>query len=117
MEKVKLTSDEIFSRKILNEDISRLSDVYGDEGYATVNVNPVTSVDPKEKRIDVTFDIQKGELVYIERINISGNVNTRDKVIRREIELGEGELFSATSMKRSRNNFRTGFSIFLFLLL
>ena len=106
MEKVKLTSDEIFSRKILNEDISRLSDVYGDEGYATVNINPVTSVDSKEKRVDVTFDIQKGELIYIERINISGNVNTRDKVIRREIELSEGTLFSATSMKRSRNNLR-----------
>ncbi|MBI3755485.1 MAG: outer membrane protein assembly factor BamA [Deltaproteobacteria bacterium] len=104
MEKVKTTTGDIFSRKILTEDISRLNDVYGDEGYANVNINPVTGVDEKEKRADITFDIQKGELVYIEKINISGNVNTRDKVIRREIELSEGELFSATDMKRSRNN-------------
>lgn len=104
MEKVKITPGEIFSRKILTEDVSRLNDVYGDEGYANVNINPITGIDEKEKRADITFDIQKGELVYIERINISGNVNTRDKVIRREVELSEGALFSATDMKRSRNN-------------
>lgn len=104
MEKVKTTTGEIFSRKILTEDISRLNDVYGDEGYANVNINPVTNVDEKKKMADITFDIQKGELVYIERINISGNVNTRDKVIRREIELSEGALFSSSDMKRSRNN-------------
>ena len=104
MEKVKITTGEVFSRKILTGDISRLSDIYGDKGYANVNINPVTGIDEKEKRADITFDIQKGELVYIERINISGNVNTRDKVIRREIEMSEGALFSSTDMKRSRNN-------------
>ena len=104
MEKVKTTTGEVFSRKILTGDISRLSDIYGDEGYANVNINPVTNVDEKGKRADITFDIQKGELAYIEKINISGNVNTRDKVIRREIELSEGMLFSSTNMKRSRNN-------------
>src|SRR3990167_6050758 len=71
-----------------------------------MNINPLTNVDEKEKRVDITFDIQKNELVYIEKINISGNVNTRDKVIRREVELSEGMLFSATGMKRSRNNLR-----------
>src|SRR3989337_4361987 len=106
MEKVKITPGEIFSRKVLTGDIASLSDVYGDEGYADVNINPLTNVDEKEKRVDITFDIQKNELVYIEKINISGNVNTRDKVIRREVELSEGMLFSATGMKRSRNNLR-----------
>jgi outer membrane protein insertion porin family len=104
MGNVKTTTGEVFSRKILIEDITRLSDIYGDKGYANVDINPVTDVDEKEKRADITFDIHKGELVYIERINISGNVNTRDKVIRREIELSEGMIFSSTSMKRSRNN-------------
>ncbi|MBI5327076.1 MAG: outer membrane protein assembly factor BamA [Deltaproteobacteria bacterium] len=106
MEKVKITPDEIFSRKILSADIAMLSDVYGDKGYANAAINPVTTVDAKEKIVDITFDIRKGELVYIEKINISGNVNTRDKVIRREIELPEGALFSTTDMKRSRNNLR-----------
>ncbi len=104
MEKVKTATGEVFSRKILTGDISRLSDVYGDEGYANVNINPVTNTDEKVKIVDIAFDIQKNELVYIEKVNISGNVNTRDKVIRREIELSEGMLFSATDMKRSRNN-------------
>ncbi|MBI3754760.1 MAG: outer membrane protein assembly factor BamA, partial [Deltaproteobacteria bacterium] len=104
MEKVKTSAGEIFGRKILSQDISRLSDVYGDDGYANVNINPVTNIDEKEKRVDITFDIQKNELVYIEKINISGNVNTRDKVIRREVEVSEGMLFSATGLKKSRNN-------------
>ncbi|MBI3753009.1 MAG: outer membrane protein assembly factor BamA [Deltaproteobacteria bacterium] len=106
MEKVKTTPGDIFQRSVLAQDIARLNDVYGDAGYANVNINPITHVDPKEKRIDITLDIQKGEQVYIEKINISGNVNTRDKVIRREIELSEGMLFSSTGMKRSRNNLR-----------
>ena len=104
MEKVKITSAEVFSRNILNQDISRLSDVYGNEGYANVDINPLINVDEKERIVNITYDIKKNELVYIEKINISGNVNTRDKVIRREIELSEGMLFSSTGFRRSRNN-------------
>lgn len=104
MENVKTKTGDIFSRKTLSEDIGRFNDLYGDEGYANVNINPITNIDEGKRTADITFDIQKEELVYIERINISGNVNTRDKVIRREIELSEGMLFSATDMKRSRNN-------------
>lgn len=107
MEKIKLTTGEIFNKMKLNQDIIRISDIYGDEGYANVDIKPLTTIDPKEKNVmDITLDIEKGALVYIEKINISGNVNTRDKVIRREIELAEGMLFSSTALKRSRNNVR-----------
>ena len=52
----------------------------------------------------MTFDIEKGELVSIERINIGGNPKTRDKVIRREVRVIESGLYSATGMKRSKQN-------------
>jgi outer membrane protein insertion porin family len=57
-----------------------------------------------EKTIDLTFDMEKGLKVYIERISISGNTKTRDKVVRREMRLAEGQLYNSTGLKRSKQN-------------
>ncbi len=54
------------------------------------------------KTIDLTFDVQKGQQVTIERIDIVGNTKTRDKVIRRQLRVYEGELFNGTGMRRSK---------------
>jgi outer membrane protein insertion porin family len=108
--KLKSESGEIFSRALLRTDIFTLTDVYADKGYAFANVNPITKVDPEKKLVDLTLDMEKGELVYFERINIAGNPKTRDKVIRRELRVNEGELYSATGMKRSKQQLmNTGF--------
>ena len=80
----------------LATDILALTDVYYDQGYAYANINPVTAVNAENKTIDLTFDIQKGKQVTIERIDIVGNTKTRDKVIRRELRVYEGELFNGT---------------------
>lgn len=100
--KLKSESGELFSRAVLRTDIFTLTDVYGDKGYAFANVNPLTKVDVEKKLVDMTFDMEKGELVYFDRINIAGNPKTRDKVVRRELRVDEGELYSATGMKRSK---------------
>jgi outer membrane protein insertion porin family len=100
--KLKSEPGELFSRATLRTDIFTLTDVYADKGYAFANVNPLTKADPEKKLVDLTFDMEKGELVYFERINIAGNPKTRDKVVRRELRVGEGELYSATGMKRSK---------------
>jgi outer membrane protein insertion porin family len=102
--KLKSESGEIFNRSILRSDIGVLTDLYGDKGYAFASINPQTRLDNEKKIVDMTFDIEKGELVSIERINISGNPKTRDKVIRREIRVIECGLYSATGMKRSKQN-------------
>ncbi|HEY3308159.1 MAG TPA: outer membrane protein assembly factor BamA [Desulfuromonadaceae bacterium] len=102
--KLKSEPGEIFSRANLRTDISTLTDTYADKGYAFANANPQTKTEPDKKLVDVTFDMEKGELVYIERIGIAGNPKTRDKVVRREMRVTEGELFSATGMKRSKQN-------------
>ncbi|MBI5682798.1 MAG: outer membrane protein assembly factor BamA [Deltaproteobacteria bacterium] len=106
LEKIKNKTGNIFSRKIVGGDITKITDIYGNDGYANVDVNPVTKLNTEAKTVDLVFDINKGEPVYIEKVNIRGNVTTRDKVIRREVELGEGELYSSTGIKRSRSNLR-----------
>jgi outer membrane protein insertion porin family len=100
--KLKNEPGELFSRALVRTDIFTLTDVYADKGYAFANVNPLTKADSEKKLVDLTFDMEKGELVYFDRINIAGNPKTRDKVIRRELRVGEGELYSATGMKRSK---------------
>lgn len=108
--KLKSEPGAIFSRADVRADIIALTDLYGDKGYAFANVNPLTRPNPEKKTVNLTFDMEKRELVHIERIDISGNPKTRDKVVRRELRVTEGELFSATGMKRSKQNLmNTGF--------
>ncbi len=99
-----MTSKEkaTFNRSLLARDIQAITDVYYDSGYAYANITPVTAVNAEEKTIDLTFDVQKGPKVYIERIDIVGNTKTRDKVIRRQLRVYEGELFNGTGMRRSK---------------
>ncbi len=101
---VKLKSGELFSRSTLRMDVFALTDLYADKGYAFANVNPLTRLNPEQKNIDLTFDFEKGEKVYIDRINISGNTKTRDKVIRRELKLAEGDLYGSTALKKSKQS-------------
>jgi outer membrane protein insertion porin family len=93
---------DTFSRSALGQDLVKLNDFYKDKGYAYVNVNPLTDVNVETKKVNVTFEIERGALVYFERINIRGNSKTRDKVIRREMAISEGQLFSNTDLEISR---------------
>ena len=99
---IKLKEGEVFSRKGLREDVFTINDLYADQGYAYVNVSPLTDLDLERRRINLMFDIEQGVQVSIGRIRISGNTRTRDKVIRREMKLAEGDLYSSTKMKTSR---------------
>jgi outer membrane protein insertion porin family len=102
--KLKSEPGAIFSRANIRADIITLTDLYGDKGYAFTNVTPLTKPLPESKSVNLTFDMEKGELVHIERIAISGNTKSRDKVVRRELRVTESGLFSATGMKRSKQN-------------
>ncbi len=104
LEDLRTKEGALYSRSAVSRDISRLAEIYGDEGYAFVDVKPLTRIDDRKRVVDVTFNITKGEKVYIERIDIKGNTRTRDKVIRRELEVYEGEPYSATGIKRSKRN-------------
>jgi outer membrane protein insertion porin family len=93
---------EVFNRSKVGQDINRLNDYYRDQGYAYVNITPLTNVDLKTRRVDLTFEIEKGNKVYFERIIVRGNSKTRDKVIRREMKITEGELYNQTNLEISK---------------
>lgn len=95
-------SGDRFSKSKLQGDMNRLLDVYKDRGYAYANVTPDTAVDPEKKLVDLTYNFQKGALVTIERIEVVGNNKTRDKVIRREMRINEGDLYSGTGVRLSK---------------
>ncbi|APG26624.1 outer membrane protein assembly factor BamA [Syntrophotalea acetylenivorans] len=97
-----LRSGEVFSRKVLRENMKQLNDLYADEGYAFVNVSPVTDVDPFLQQINIVLNVERGVRVSIGRISVAGNTRTRDKVVRREMRLTEGDFYSASKMKNSR---------------
>ncbi|MGE5517286.1 MAG: outer membrane protein assembly factor BamA [Bacteroidota bacterium] len=82
--------------------VQKLTDALGTRGYAFVDVKPQINRDRDNKVINITYDIQEGPRVYVERIDISGNVRTLDKVIRREFKLVEGDAFNTAKLRRSR---------------
>lgn len=99
---IKSKEGEYFNRSLIRDDIFNLTDLYGGLGYANANINPLTRVDPERKTIDLTLNIDKNKLVYIDKIHITGNTKTRDKVVRRELRLAEGELYNIDRIKFSR---------------
>jgi outer membrane protein insertion porin family len=101
---LKITQEDFFNRETLQNDVLNLTDLYANEGYAYADVAPIVNENFDKKIVDITFDIQKGNLVYFEEITISGNTKTRDKVIRRELRVYEQELFSSQRLKRSIRN-------------
>jgi outer membrane protein insertion porin family len=100
--RVKLRSGTKFSRTVIAEDREKLSAFYQDQGYAYANVLPLTKVDLPNKKINLTFEVARGKRAYFERINIRGNSKTRDKVIRREMKISEGEMFNNTNLEVSK---------------
>lgn len=101
MQLVQLEEGEWFSSSKLRETINYISELYKDRGYAYVNVIPDTRLDPAEQTVSLTMQIDKGDKVRIGRIIMLGNTRTRDKVIRREMRLYEGEYYSSSGLKRS----------------
>jgi outer membrane protein insertion porin family len=86
--------------------IQHLTDVVGTKGYAFVDIKPIFARHRDTHTIDVTFDVQEGPRVFVERIDIQGNVRTLDKVIRREFRLVEGDAFNAAKLRRSRQRLK-----------
>jgi outer membrane protein insertion porin family len=93
---------EVFEASTLRDDVQLLSDRMSEDGYAFAKIEPDTMVNPQAKTVDVTFQVDRGAPVTVERIEVSGNTKTRDYVVRREMRLQEGELYSGTRLRKSR---------------
>ncbi|MCX7634284.1 MAG: outer membrane protein assembly factor BamA, partial [Syntrophales bacterium] len=101
MENLKINKKSFFDREAIIKDIEMLTQACHDEGYAYAEVNTRTNIDEEHQSVDITYDIFKGHLVYFNRITITGNTKTRDKVIRRMLSVAEGDLYNSTKLKNS----------------
>ncbi len=99
---VKVGPGEIFSRKNASETSKAISDRLGEEGFIFANVNMVPDIDKESKTVDMTFFVDPGKRVYVNRINMSGNTKTRDEVLRRELRQMESSWASTTKIERSK---------------
>jgi outer membrane protein insertion porin family len=98
-----LRTGQRFVRSKVWENIVAAQDVYKDQGYAYANVSLEPAPHPDTRRVDLNLRVQPGNLVRYRRVEMVGNTRTRDKVIRRELRIYEGELYSGTGMKQSKS--------------
>jgi outer membrane protein insertion porin family len=102
--------NKVYRSSLVQKDLLWLTDQYTDKGYAYADVAPLTMLDQEKKLVHLTFKIDKGITVHINRIEMEGNTKTRDKVIRRELKIAEGDLYSSTRIRKSRERvLRTGY--------
>ncbi|MFA5974779.1 MAG: outer membrane protein assembly factor BamA [Elusimicrobiota bacterium] len=98
---VQFKPGEIFNQDKMDSAIAKLQDVYGAQGYIRVQVKPEFAQDAAKGIVDTEFQMTEGEVVYVDHIGVEGNVHTKDFVIRREVQLKEGEPFSSVKARKS----------------
>ncbi|MGH7037761.1 MAG: outer membrane protein assembly factor BamA [Stellaceae bacterium] len=95
-----------FDASAVERSITTLTDALGDRGYAFVQITPDIARHAKARTVDVTFNVEEGPRVYVQRIDITGNTRTLDKVVRREMLLVEGDPFNEAKLKRSETRIK-----------
>ncbi len=103
---IETQSGEIYDDIKIEDSILKLTNKIGGAGFAFVNVERKEDRNRDSQTIDITYRIDEGDRKYVERINITGNVRTRDEVIRRELRLVEGDAFNAAKLRRSGQRLR-----------
>jgi outer membrane protein insertion porin family len=99
---IKLKEGDVFDRSAIRAMVRDITDRYSSIGRARAEVTPTTDTQAEGQRVDVVLTIREGGEVYVERINIRGNTRSSEKVLRRELRVVEGELFTYQKLVRSR---------------
>jgi len=99
---VRLKTGDVFSRTKLRDTLREITDLYSTIGHASADVTPRTEQFESTARVSLVLDINEGPETYVERINITGNVRSQDKILRREIPMHEGELFTLQKLQRAK---------------
>ncbi len=102
LEGIKIKSRDTFNASKLRDESFRISDKFSDVGYAFANVIPNTFIRKTDETVDIDFESKKGNLVTVDKISVRGNKKTYDNVIRRELKISEGDLYSSSRVRRSQ---------------
>jgi outer membrane protein insertion porin family len=97
---------DVYSLSAVRKDVNTLTELFAGHGYAYVDVTPESSVDRPNLLVNLTFNIEKKKRVSFERVQVMGNTKTRDKVIRRELQFTEGDLYNVTALNESQSRVR-----------
>ncbi len=97
---------DVYDVRDVEETITDMTFRLGESGYAFTRITPVPKKDADNQTVGITFEINEGQRVFVERIDIEGNTRTLDRVIRRQFELVEGDAFNALQLRRSRSKIR-----------
>ncbi|MDH4468282.1 MAG: outer membrane protein assembly factor BamA [Bacteriovoracaceae bacterium] len=109
-EKLQLIEGQTYNEETLRQDILMLTEKYQDEGYAFANVLRTLEPVEGENKVNIKYSFEKGKKAYFGKVSVKGNSKTRDKVIRRELKIYEGMLYSGTKLRESKENVnRLGF--------
>ncbi|PYM73619.1 MAG: outer membrane protein assembly factor BamA, partial [Candidatus Rokuibacteriota bacterium] len=99
---IRFKSGDVFSLNKVRDSVQGILNLYSTIGRASADVNPRRDQSPTDNIIHMTFEVTEGPEVYVERININGNVRSEDKILRRELPLHEGELYTLQKRDRAR---------------
>ncbi len=100
--RIQLKSGDVFSRSKLRDSVTGVTDLYSAIGRASADVSPNTNQDTPNRLVNVVFEVVEGPETYVERINISGNTRSEEKILRREIPMAEGDLFTSQKLTRAK---------------
>jgi outer membrane protein insertion porin family len=107
---LKIRDEEYLNRQVLRDDVTRVTDLYAEQGYAFAEVAPRVNKASGVERVDILLLVRKGEMAYINRVEIQGNTRTRDNVIRRDLKVEEGGRFDSKAIRTSTQKLnRLGF--------
>jgi len=100
-EMIQFKEGDVYTSKAREDSLTDIQELYADGGYLYAQIYPVENMDPKRKRVSVTFNIMEGDVVFVNKLEFKGNNYTKDKVLRREMLITEGERFRLTEFKNS----------------
>jgi outer membrane protein insertion porin family len=100
--RIELKTGDVFSRAMLRDTVKGITDLYSAVGRASADVTPNTLQDIPGRLVNIVFEINEGPETYVERINISGNTRSEEKILRREIPMAEGDLFTSQKLARAK---------------
>lgn len=100
--RIELKSGDVFSRSKLRDSVKGITDLYSAIGRASADVSPNTLQDTPGRLVNIVFEIAEGPETYVERINIAGNTRSEEKILRREIPMAEGDLFTSQKLARAK---------------
>ncbi|MCF7916557.1 MAG: outer membrane protein assembly factor BamA [Candidatus Omnitrophica bacterium] len=99
-----ISEDDVFSKELVYQGSSQIRQMYVDRGYIFAQAEPVSVLNPKTNKVDITYNITESHVAYVEDVQIKGNEKTKDKVIRRELQVYPGEKFDGKKMRESKRD-------------